>query len=362
MTQSITRHQKPATVREIAKRAGVSPSTVSRVLNGHNKGAWSTTAERTRLIRDIAERLNYKPSFHARAFHTGRTNTIGLLFNDDHPMLDGVYGTVARAEVDVFRESGYDLALHAVRNDQTAESDLLLDRRFDGYLVHNHLEPVVWESIERAELPAVLVNGKSDMPIAQVRPDDESAAFLLTEHLMRQGHRRVAIALVASYQGQKTTHSSTFERLAGYRRALASGGLSDFVIEFEVSQPGQIVEALLDSAPDDRATALIVTDDRPGALALQAFQYRGVRVPGDLAIAAFNDTPMPYNSTLAQYVSPALTVMRMPFAQMGRHAASLLMNALEPNTNDSGSTAIASTRLLLPAELVVRGSTDPRAQ
>ncbi len=343
------------TVREIARRVGVSPSTVSRVLNGQVKEAWASTASRSKRIRALAEELNYRPSFHSRAFHTKRTQTIGLLFNVEHPMLDGVYGRTIQGEIEVFRKAGYDLALHAVTPEESCDSSFLLDRRFDAYLVHNHLDETVWQSIQRAELPSALVNGKSDLPISQLRPDDESASCLLTKHLLEQGHRRIAFAAPGAVGDGSWRHYSSGERLAGYRRAMEAGGLEAVYKAYDVAEPAMLVDWLKGLSP--RPTGLIVSDDRSAAMVLKLLRDDGVRVPDDLSAASFNDTPMSFGSRLGEVTVPPLTVMRIPFTELGRQAAQLLIDHLNrPDGDAPVAGGHGATRLLLPAELVVRES------
>lgn len=330
-----------ATIADVAARAGVGVSTVSRVLNES-----PLVADRTRARVLVAiEELNYHPSRLARNLSLQRTHTIAALvpvFN--HPStLERLGGVVAR-----LADSGYDIALFALeRPHRRDESFRLLSHpgRADGVLLVS-LSPTDTEveRLREARVPVVVVDGEhAELPSVVI--DDLQGGELATRYLIDLGHRK--IAFVGDPPVSPYHLTAGYGRREGYLRALRAARLP-------------ITPEYLKEGPHDRHVAHRLTDDllalaeRPTAIfagsdtqalgVLEAAELAGLAVPGDLSVVGFDDIGV------SAYVG--LTTVRQPLRASGEHGAELLLDALE-----SGElTPICET---LPLELVARKTAAP---
>jgi LacI family transcriptional regulator len=326
------------TIREVAQEAKVSVATVSRVLNGK----LPVREETRRRVRQAAERLQYLPHGAARSLITRRTSTLGVLLPDLHGEF---FSEVIRGIVLKARKRGYHLLVSSSHSNLSEiEATVSAMRgRVDGLIVMSPDVDTSW--LDRKlppRLPVVLLNAAAGPePFASIGVDNRGGAFAMTRHLLALGHRRVAI--VRGPEGSRDAD----ERLRGWRWALQDlpAGPADGV---EVS--GDFTEAageraaarLLTLSP--RPTAVFAANDAMAIGLLGALRARGVRVPEDMAVAGFDDIP------IARYVSPALTSVRVPIAELGARAIERLLRSVD---GDAHLEAISET---LATELVVRES------
>jgi LacI family transcriptional regulator len=331
------------TIREIAELAGVSIATVSRVLNGRADVADETRELVSRVIREHG----YTANRSARGLSAGRTGLVGVLV----PLVYPVYfSAILSGAAEALYEQDMRLVLSPTAHEHEREVSLL-DRLMHG-VTDGALIVLPEESSD--ELEHALADGYRfvvvdprlplDQRIPSVSAAHASGADQAMRHLLGLGHRRIA-----AITGPRNW-VATEDRRRGYHAALASAGiLPDPALEvesnFEIGPGAHAAGAVLDLP--DPPTAIFAFNDNIAIGALRAARDRGLRVPEDLSIVGFDDIEH------ATIVSPALTTVRQPLAEMGRTAVSLLVRLLE-------GQRIETLHVELATRLVVRDSTGPR--
>jgi LacI family transcriptional regulator len=328
-----------ATIADVAQRAGVGVSTVSRVLND---GQVSAPA-RERVLSAMSD-LGYRPRASARALASGSTQTLGMVIPFfTHPSaVERVRGVLAAVD-----EAPFDLVVCNVSD--PAQRDEYLGRmapldRADGMLIVS-LSPTDDEAdaFLAAGAPIVLVDAHHPR-LPSIVVDDVRGGRLATEHLIELGHERIACVA-----GPADVSSAT-DRVRGFRAALTEAGLplpDRAVVEadFHFSGGREATARLLDSGVE--FTALFAANDLMAAGAIRELSAHGVAVPHDVSVIGFDDAP------LAQMISPALTTMRQSLQDMAHTAVSLLLSRV---TSGDGAQPV---RKVLPTSLVIRDSTAP---
>ena len=323
-------------IKDVAKAAGLSVATVSRALNGQSAVSDDARAK----VLSAAESLGYRPNIVARSLRTDRTRTIGLVISD---VLNPYFTELARSVEEEARELGYsviignaderaDLEAHHVRT--------LLERRIDGLLVspaddHSPL------TLDVADGPTPVVFVDRWIPgcaTPVVRADGREAIRDLVAHLYALGHRRLAIIA-----GPVTTTTGR-ERVEAFRAALSEFGLllPESHIgrgDFQTKSGRLATEHFLDLPK--RPDVVFATDNLMALGALDAIRERGLRVPDDIGLAAFDDIPW------FPHTAPPITTISQPTTELGRVAVRALADLI------SGKPARST---VLPAHLVVRRS------
>jgi LacI family transcriptional regulator len=330
------------TIREIADLAGVSIATVSRVLNGRD----DVSNETRDLVRKVVQEHGYTVSRSARGLSAGRTGLVGVLV----PLVYPVYfSAILSGTAEALYEQDIRLLLSPTDHEHDREVSLL-DR-----LVHGETDGalVVLPKESSAELERLLDEGYRFVVVDPRLPLDDripsvsaahtSGADQAMRHLLGLGHRR--IAAITGPRGWVATE----DRRRGYHAALAAAGIMpDPSLEpdadFEISGGRDAARRLLDLA--DPPTAIFAFNDNLAIGALQAARSRGLSVPEDVSVVGFDDVEH------ATIVTPTLTTVRQPLAEMGRTAVSLLMRLLE-------GQAFETLHVELGTRLVVRESTGP---
>jgi len=330
------------TIKDVAKAAGVSITTVSRVLN-----QYTDVNPKTRLkVLQIVEQLGYKPNTVARSLVMNRTNTIGLVVSElsrsrkgHHFMFEVLCGINDRAQ-----ELGYDLVLYStspLMQQKTPYMDFVRQRRVDGVLLMGIRldDPYTLEVVD-SSVPSVLI----DVPLTSktcsyVQTDNVRGAQLAVEHLIELGHTRIGFV-----NGHAQAAVSQ-ERLGGYLKALTLAGLPYdpnliFYGDFEQEDGGIGVEALLAHSPD--LTAFFFASDLMAIGGIRALQAGGRSVPGEIAVVGYDDIDV------ASLVQPSLTTIRQNRYEMGRTGAEALIRMLEHQEEGRG--------IVLSPELIVRHS------
>jgi len=330
---TITNHS-PVTIIEVAKLAGVSPSTISRVLNGTAVVA-PETEQRVRAA--IAE-LGFSPHPAARQLVMQRTNMIGLLLQEISgaffpPMLKGIEAGV--------REAGYDLLIYSRQHQQATFR--FGEHSVDGLIIFaGSMDEAGLRRYFEREFPVVLLHQTppADCPYPFVTVENKSGAEMLVSHLIEAHQRRRIVYL----EGPEN-HEDSLWRERGYREALeahqiafdpeliASGGFG------EAEAANAIETLLLDGVEFD---AVFAGDDDAAAGAIAALKQAGRRVPEDVSVVGFDDVP------ISRFISPPLTTVRAPIEQVGRTAVQLLVKRILNQP--------CETEVLLPTQLVIRQS------
>ncbi len=327
-----------ATIKHVAREAGVSVATVSRVMNRS-----AQVAEGTRqAVLDVAARLGYSPHGAARSLITKRTSTLGVLLPD---LYGEFFSEVIRGIDEAARRAGYHVLVSSSHADHHAIESVLrsMRGRVDGLIL---MIPDIRVKAVASRLPGgfpvVLMNcaGDSDGHDS-VSIANYEGAYAMSRHLIGRGHRRIAFI-----KGTEENHDAA-ERLRGYRAALRDARLPP---DDRLEVAGDFSEASGYRAAADlgrlspRPTAIFASNDAMAVGALSALREARLRVPEDVAVAGFDDIPM------ARYVEPPLSSVRVDISALGIRAATLLLEAMQ---NPTGREA---RREILPTVLVVRRS------
>jgi LacI family transcriptional regulator len=326
------------TMADVAREAGVSSMTVSRVIN--DKGDVSPET-RQRVIEVIA-RLGYRPSGIARGLATRRTGTLGLVIPD---VANPFFSDVARGAEHVAYAAGYNVFLCNTEEDPQRELAVLRsleEKCVDGVvLCSSRLDDGALGEVVARHTCVVLVNRRlGGGGVRSVLVDDETGGRLATEHLLQAGHR--AVGFLA---GPAASHSGR-ERARGYRAAMAGAGLRHKEAWVRHCPPmveggHQGARALLTGHP--ALTALFCYNDLVAVGVLQACAELGRQVPGDLSVVGYDDIP------LAALVTPPLTTCRVPRYELGAEAVRLLLNEID-GCHDG------CEEIVLRPDLVIRAS------
>ncbi|MDX3900819.1 MAG: LacI family DNA-binding transcriptional regulator [Sphingobium sp.] len=342
--RSSRRQRNAPTINDVAKHAGVSPMTVSRVINGEQI---VRAATREKVQKSIAA-LNYAPSAAARSLAGGEETRIGLLYSNPSSsylseFLMGSLDQASRSNVHLVVEKfGDDMAVPTV----VAH---LQRGRIDGIILPPPLcdSQEMLDALAAADIPAVAVaTGRAPSDMLAVSIDDLHAAYEMTRHLIALGHQRIGFI-----RGNPNLSASD-RRFEGYRAALAEAGLPDdpaLAVQgyFTYRSGLDAAEAILDL--DTPPTAIFASNDDMAAATVAVAHRRGLDVPGDLTVCGFDDTP------LATTIWPELTTIHQPISDMSRAAVDLLVRELRGRTAKAGSDAAAS-HLVLDYQLVRRQS------
>jgi LacI family transcriptional regulator len=333
-----------STIRDVARLAGVSTMTVSRVVN--NSGYTSQVA-RGRVERAIAE-LGYVPNAVARHLRSNRTKTIALVLSD---ITNPFFTTIARGVEDVAGPRGFGVMFCNTDESESEERDylqMLIQRQVDGVLLvpaSKSLEPL--RLLRAQQVPVVVLDRRvASRVVDQVRTDSVLGAYTLVRHLVDLGHRRIAILT------GKRAISTAVDRVAGYERALHEVGvaLDSRLVRyggFGLAGGYRMAQEVLAATP--RPTAMFAANNFVGFGALRAIRDAGLRVPDDVSLVCFDDIPEEW------VIDPFFTVMDQPAYEMGRQAAELLFERLD------GRGSKQPRAIVLPGQLIVRRSTAPPA-
>ncbi len=323
-------------IKDIAKAAGVSHSTVSRALSDS-----PLVAQATRLrIQRIAHRFGYSPDAIARGLVTRRTRTVGVIVTH---ITDPFAGEVVRGIEDIAAANGYRVFLTTSHADPVREVNLvktLRESRVDGIIVAASRVGTLYRPLlTKIGVPIVLINNQQQgRSIHSVRVDNVLGAQTAARFLISQGHR------VICYLGGPNDQASQHERLRGFRRALAEAHLP-FDPALAQTGSGRIdggEQAAQFVARSPSPTAFCCYNDMTAIGALAALKACGRRVPEDISLVGFDDIEF------ASYVDPPLTTIRQPKDEMGRLAMQMLLDLLESKP---------VRNIVVSGELIVRGST-----
>ncbi len=326
------------TIREVARQAGVSPITVSRVVN--NTGY--IRAETREKVLAAVEQLGYVPNTLARSLRWKQTGLLALVLTD---ITNPFWTTVARGVEDAASDAGLSVILcntDESPDEQERYLTVLLQKRVDGILlVPADSAPAPVQAIRRQQIPVVVLDRRvSGVAVDVVRCDSRAGAFQLVQHLTRLGHRR--IALLAGPLGVSTAE----ERILGYRQALHEAELADeYILSGAFTLQSGYEMACQALANPARPSALFAGNNFIAIGALRALRDAGLRVPEDISLVGFDDLPP------ALVVDPFLTAAAQPAYEMGYQATHLLLQRM------AGEGPAEMQETILPVQLVERSST-----
>jgi LacI family transcriptional regulator len=326
------------TIVDVASEAGVSYTTVSRVLN-NKENVKPKTRER---VLTAMTRLGYVVDQRARSLAGGRSQVIGLLVHD---LGTSYIGEIMRGIDAELAPAHYDLILYTTHRHKTRESAYvatLARGLVDGLLLVLPRDPGAYlETLRQHNFPHVLIDHRGvDEETPAVAAANRQGAYSATEHLIRLGHRRIGFITGAMDQ------ISAQDRLAGYRAALADHGIAfdpELVREGNFFQPSGYVGASALLELPHPPTAIFASNDVSAFGVMEAIRAHGLRIPEDVSVVGFDDIPQ------AAHVHPPLTTMRQPLEEMGHTATRMLLEYIQDPQRPI-------ERVELPADLVVRES------
>lgn len=311
-------------MREVARVAGVSPTTVSFVINDVPE-VQIAQATRERVWAAVT-RLGYRPNAIARGLRRDATDTIGFVSND--VAATPFAGRMIQGAQDAAWERGKLLLLVTTRGDPAVEARalaMLVDRRVDGIMYASMGHSVVEPGRQLRELPAVLLDAETvDGSLPSVVPDEESAAFAATSVMLDAGRSRIAFL-----SGADPTPAAA-RRLAGFRRALEERGLpfdGAFVRSCPAVNGGGYRAAWALLGEDEAPTGLLCFNIQVAIGAYQALADRNLDVPGDAAVVGFDD-----HELIAPCLRPGLSTVAPPHYEMGRWAVQHLLEVIAGST------------------------------
>ncbi|MFJ8896516.1 LacI family DNA-binding transcriptional regulator [Leifsonia sp. NPDC102414] len=327
------------TINDVADAAGVSRGTVSRVLNG---GHWVSPDAHAAVTAAI-KKTGYRINAAARSLATNRAHSIAFLLTEPHDLLfeDPNFSILMRGAADALAERDVSLVLimAAAEDEQRRALDFIAAGSVDGVLlVSSHSGGQAFVSaINKLGLPAVAcgIPLGFERRMGYVTADDEHGARTMVEYLHDKGRR-----VVATIAGPQDTSGGQL-RLAGYRAALGDDVDESLIVEGDYGRASgaAAMRALLERRPD--VDAVFAANDRMAAAAIAVIEESGRRVPEDIAVAGFDDSPAAVQS------SPTITTMRQPFGRISREMVRMLLEQI-----DGGDFAA----ITVPTELVPRES------
>ncbi|HHW17541.1 MAG TPA: LacI family transcriptional regulator [Firmicutes bacterium] len=327
------------TIRDVARKAGVSISTVSRVINGTGYVRESTRKK----IEDAIRALGYSPNHVARSLSKGSTKIIGAILPD---ISNPFFPTLARGIDDAVSSRGYTLIICNTDSDVRQEESsvrVLLEKRVDG-VVFVAGSPESASLVRRAseQVPVAVIDREVEgVPCDTVTVDNFRGSYELTRYLLNCGHRKMA------YISGPLHLSTSKKRLAGFRACLRDSGVNDephvFHGDFKYDTGYSIAREIIRMGLG--ITCVVCANDLMAIGAMRCFQDLGIGVPSQVAVCGFDDI------TMASLVRPSLTTVAQPAYRMGALAAEMLLERIEKGRDQS-----PRSRVLEPV-LVIRDST-----
>ena len=336
-------------IHDLAKRCGLSITTISQALNLGPDECRVSSKTRVR-VKQVALELGYRPSKAGRALAIGRSQTVGILYSPPMPVvMDSIYAEIVSAAAAVLQANEYHLLLVPLGDHNQHASHVLADQMADGYLVLNNMHADLRDILKLGGTSAVLVNLKSDLHLSHVLADDIGGMQKLVRHLLDLGHRRITYYCPASID----PHCSVQDREQAFLQTMREAGLSDHACI--VASPLRLfADSMAAPAAGKRPTAIIVYAHQTAIPLLRMLWERGVRVPADLSVATFNDVDF-----LADTIPP-MTTVAIPTRELGQSAAHLLIEQLKSARGNA--TPPTQAQVIVVAEhLVIRASTAPPA-
>lgn len=329
-----------STIRDVARVAGVSTATVSRVINAP-EAVSKATRERVRRAMQVCR---YKYNALARGFVTKRSHTLGLIIPT---ITNPIFAESTRGAQDLANEKGYQVILANSDYEYDKESeliDVLRERQVEGLLITTtNLGGEVLQTLLAEGFPFVLLYSTIRKgPMSAVGVDNYSGGYLATEHLVKLGHRRIAM-LAGGFSFSDRSHHRWF----GYKKCLAANGITyDPALvkqgPYTLAGGKEAIKLLLSS--ENPPTAIFCSNDYMALGAMQGAKESGIAIPENLSVVGFDDM------AISSFISPGLTTIRQPAYEMGRLGTELLLENI-------GKTVTKPTHNMLETSLIIRETT-----
>ena len=333
------------TIKDIARAANVSHSTVSRALSG-NSGIPEETADR---IKRIAARMGYVPSAVARSLKTNRSQVLGVIVSR---IDDPFFSEILQGIEDVLQAEGYSLFVAASNRDGVREKTIartMLEHRVDGLIVGTtQFGEEHYNLLRQSGLPIVAVGNRELNGLKNtVYHDDFYGCSEVARHLIELGHRQ--IGFLGNARAERTTEG----RLKGFQQEMKAARLpirkeEIFVTELDQIQGGEAGAQYFMNLPE-RPTAIMCFNDMMAIGVMKTFRNAGVRIPQQVSVVGFDDIPF------AAYTAPSLTTFAQPKYQLGYEAAKMMSRLLHMDSNEAPKESPAK---MLRGELIIRETTS----
>lgn len=334
------------TITDVAKLCGVTPATVSRVLNA--KRDFSTSEAVREKILETARKVGYVPDLAARNLNRRSTRIVGVFASPRTHIAEGINESLLEGIAGVLHPAGFDVFFELSPLNDVGHA--LPFWRFDGAILMQAPKPETVAELDRRRVPYVCVNERVGHPVAHVLADDRMGTNHTLEHLAQLGHRRIAYA---NARGTYFSHYSVTER---YETLLQGARERGITLAPGHDQPFSAGETFLsESVKSGGATAVITYDHHIAVVLVGAAYGMGLRIPEHFSLVCFNDVfPI-------ALLPPPLTAVKVCGQEMGRVGADLLLNSLASPDRGDGTTKKPkpSKEIRIPEDLIVRGSTAP---
>jgi DNA-binding LacI/PurR family transcriptional regulator len=333
-------------IKDIARLAGVSHTTVSRAL----RGSTLISDETTRRIQETALALGYFPNAAAQSLKTNRSQALGVIVSS---IDDPYFSEILQGIEEIAQSNQYSLFIAASQRDAERESTIvraMRQHRVDGVIIcSTSFSNERRQQFSKYGIPLVMINNQAAEEYRySIYHDDVDGSRQVTRHLIELGHRKIA------YLGNSSSGRTTQDRLAGFRYEIHSAGLvlpNEYIYELPGSEPenGRVAAEHFLHLPD-RPTAIVCFNDMLAIGVLKALQQFGVRVPEEFSITGFD------NIVFSNYTNPPLTTFDQPKRFIGQKAAELVLSLL----NSTSDIHMPQQKIhVLKGRLLVRQSTAP---
>lgn len=331
------------TIADVAKKAGVSKSTVSRIINGNHE---QNTPETIKRVLQVIEDLDYRPNALARSLKSTKTNVIGIILSK---LQNPFWASVLEGVEDTCRNLGYNLMICNSNEEADLEEEYIRSlqmRQVDGLILNPTLKKVeTYQKIINDRFPFIAINRKIyGVEANMITVDNVTGAKLAVEHLVNLGKRKIAIFVYPP-----TGISPRIERIEGYKEGLSMHGIAinNSLIKIVGEKKGEVeasVEELLSSP--ERPDAIFSTNNIMTLDILEGIKRMGLTVPNDIALVGYDET------VWSRHLNPPLTTVKQPAYEMGELAAQKLIQLIESKNKDNEIPELVS----LEPHLIVRQS------
>lgn len=332
-----------SSIKEVARLAGVSIATVSRVIN--NRG--SVKKETAEKVWEAVRLLNYQPNLLAQSLRSQQSKLLGLIVPD---IESPVFARLAKYLEEMASKKGYSLIFCNTNDDPEKEKNylaILIRRRVEGIIFSRVSdESLLFKTPQLSKIPYVVLDRtleKEEAPT--IKLDNYTAGVLAASHFLNLGHKK--FACLAGPLKIKICR----ERFYGFFDTLEEKGINlreNFIEEgnFKIEEGKEAMNKILSLSPFEQPTAVFSMNDLMAIGAMQAIKERGLSIPGDISVIGLDNIP------LCDVVSPPLTTIAQPFDEMAKEGINLLLKLVE-------GKKIRKTTILIKPKLVIRNSTAP---
>ena len=320
--------QRP-NIEEIARQAGVSRGTVSRVLNDHP----SVSVETRQKVLDVIQQLNYLPSFSARHMRTNSSNLVGFgLITDEVITTPYAVDMISGAQETLWQQGKVMLVVNAGYATEMTEASLeaLLERRVEGIIYATMYHREVELSPQMSQVPIILANCYAvDRAYPSVVPDEFGGGYAATRLLLSKGHRRIAFINLGAPPNRPAPIPAATGRLEGYKQALVEYDVpfDETLLKYNNQTPQSNYNLTLEIMQSPRPpTAIFCGNDRTAMGVYGALSTLGLRIPDDMAVVGFDN-----QVGIGDGLWPPLTTIQLPHYEMGEWAVKYLMSPHDPH-------------------------------